>query len=93
MQPRKGSAAAKTLGRLVNVPFITPRYLEGLIECSYPAANNAIEALVEKKVLREKTNQKRNRIFVAEEVLSILGHAHGVPPQEALEEAQRLLSL
>ncbi|MFT5492074.1 MAG: Fic family protein [Limisphaerales bacterium] len=49
------------LESLYTRPVINVRFAEQLLNCSYPTANNLLDALTEKGILREITGAKRNR--------------------------------
>ena len=77
---RGGSAALRALALLPDYPVLTARRLGERLGVSPPAANAAIEQLVAADVLRERTGYRRNRVFVAHEVLRVLNRPFGVPP-------------
>lgn len=79
---RSGSAAARSLGLLASYPVITAKRLGALLKVSYPAAMTAIEQLSDAGILQEKTGYKRNRVFVAPEVLTIINRPFGEVPLE-----------
>lgn len=77
---RQGSAALLALKVLVGHPVITIRRLASLLDISLPAATTAIEQLVSAGILQERTGYRRNRVFVATEVLSIINRPFGAEP-------------
>lgn len=77
---RQGSAALLALKVLVGHPVITIRRLASLLDISLPAATTAIEQLVSAGILQERTGYRRNRVFVAAEVLSIINRPFGAEP-------------
>jgi Fic family protein len=77
---RRGSAALLALDVLVGHPVITVRRLAERLAISVPAATKAIEQLVEAGVVKERTGYRRNRVFVAAEILGILNRPFGVAP-------------
>jgi Fic family protein len=68
---RKNSAAKRALEVLPGFPVITASRLAGILKVSAPSVSAALRQLIEAKILTEKTGFKRNRIFVAQEVLEI----------------------
>jgi Fic family protein len=79
---RSGSAAARSLDLLAYYPVITAKRLGEHLKVSYPAAMTAIEQLSDAGILQEKTGYKRNRVFVAPEVLTIINRPFGEDPLE-----------
>jgi Fic family protein len=77
---RANSASLRALDVLPNYPVITAGRLASLLEVSFPAASNAIGQLQEAGILRERTGYQRNRIFAAEEVLTVINRPFGEPP-------------
>lgn len=70
---RSDSAAALLLPHLVGAPIVTVATAAALVERSFPAANTAIERLVDAGVLRQLTVGRRNRAFEAPEVFEAFG--------------------
>jgi Fic family protein len=89
--PRKRSAAERALKILVRNPILTVNDLMSELSCSFEAANNALNRLTEHRILRERTNFQRNRVFAAEEVLTVLGREFGSDIDVALESGRRIL--
>ncbi len=75
------------------MPIITARILSEKLDVSFQAASNALNALENKHVVRERTGHGRNRIFAAEEVIAVLARPFGEEPDIALEGARRKLGL
>lgn len=69
---RKGSAAARALIPLLGAPIFGVKQLQTVLEISAPAAHHAVTQLIEAKIIRERTQGLRNRIFAAEEVIELL---------------------
>jgi len=90
---RKGSAALKTLGLLIKMPIMTANLLSSELDVSFQAASSALNSLQDKGIVRERTGYGRNRIFAAEEVISVLARPFGEDPEIALEGARRSLKL
>ncbi len=68
---RKGSAALTAIDLLIGHPVVTASRLAKLLNVSNVAANSAIGQLTDHGILTERTGFRRNRVFVAGEVLSI----------------------
>lgn len=66
---RAGSATELLLQRLPAVPILTVRAAAEMLGRTFPAANDAIERLVEAEILRPITLGRRNRAFEAPEVI------------------------
>lgn len=77
---RKASAAARALDELPHYPVVTARRLGELLGISAPPAHQAIAQLEEAKILKERTGYARNRIFAADEALSIVNRPFGEEP-------------
>lgn len=92
-QLRKNSAAARALAILTKMPIMTARVLAGELGVSFQAASNALNTLARKGIVCERTGQGRNRVFAAEEVISLLARPFGEDPEIALEGARRTLGI
>ena len=68
---RADSAARKMPLLLLGHPVVTVNHVAKLLGISFPAANKAVDILVEKRILSEP-DQLRNRVFHATEVLERL---------------------
>lgn len=77
---RDKSAALRALDLLPDYPVITAGRLGERLGVSAPAANAAIAQLVEARVLVERTGYRRNRVFVAQDVLRVLNRPFGAEP-------------
>lgn len=69
---RRGSAADGLLDVLIERPVVTASTVERELGVSYTAANNAVLVLVELGILAPLTDRKRDRAFVASEVMDEL---------------------
>ncbi len=73
-----------TAGQLVELVFMKPvlnaRVAQESLKISFPAAQKAINALVEQEILTEITGGKRNKAYAAKHILQILEEA--TSPQE-----------
>jgi Fic family protein len=88
---RKNSTAEKSLRWLIANPIFTVKELELNLKVSAQAANTAADLLQKKGVVRERTGFERNRVFAAEEVISLLSRRFGADPREALEGARHMM--
>lgn len=77
---RQSSAALDALEVLPSYPVLSAKRLAGRLDVSAPAALSAIGQLVEAGILQERTGYRRNRVFVAPEVLAILNRPFGEAP-------------
>lgn len=77
---RAKSAALRTLDLLPDYPVITAKRLAKLLSISIPSTIQGIQQLQEVGILTERTGYKRNRIFAAAEVLSIINRPFGSEP-------------
>jgi Fic family protein len=88
---RKNSAADLFLEHLLTQPIFTVQAIMKTLKVSAPAANKAAELLVKKGIVRERTGFNRNRLFAAEEVISLLARSMIDPIENSLNQAQKLL--
>jgi Fic family protein len=88
---RKDSTAERALGWLVAHPIFTAKQLQEQFSVSPQAANVAVELLQKHGVARERTGFERNRVFAAEEVISLLSRRFASTPEESLEGARALM--
>jgi Fic family protein len=77
---RQGSASLRALDVLPHYPVLTVKRLASLLEITVPAASQAVEQLVENKILTERTGYARNRVFTAPDALSIINRPFGEDP-------------
>ncbi|HVR57327.1 MAG TPA: Fic/DOC family N-terminal domain-containing protein [Pseudolabrys sp.] len=77
---RRGSASLRALDVLPHYPVLTVKRLASLLEITVPAASQAVEQLVENKILTERTGYARNRVFAAPDALSIINRPFGEDP-------------
>jgi Fic family protein len=83
---RSGSAALRALDVLPSYPVLTTRRLASRLGVSSPAALTAIEQLIKAGILQERTGYRRNRVFVAAEVLTIINRPFGAEPMVQSED-------
>ncbi len=88
---RKNSSALNSLSVILKMPIFTMEHLRSELNCSSQAAAVAVKKLIEAQIIRERTGNKRNRLFAAEEVIFILSRDHGSDIEIAMEQASRLL--
>lgn len=77
---RKASAAARALDELPHYPVVTAKRLGDLLTISPPQAHQAIVQLEQAGILQERTGYARNRIYAAEEALTIINRPFGETP-------------
>jgi Fic family protein len=76
---RSDSAVWPLMDLLVRQPVVTARVVTGQLGVSAPAAQAALQRLVQAEILQESTGHRRNRVFRAPEVLRALdGYAAGL---------------
>jgi Fic family protein len=76
---RSDSAVWQLMDLLVRQPVVTARVVTGQLGVSAPAAQAALQRLVQAEILQESTGHRRNRVFRAPEVLRALdGYAAGL---------------
>ena len=90
---RGKSAAERALKWLVANPIFTVGQLGKALCVSPPAANRAVEQLLNARVVRERTGKRWSRVFAAEEVVELLSKRFGDDPALALQRAQDLLKV
>lgn len=90
---RQNSASQRSLALLLKMPIFTTENLVEELGCSHQAAALAVKQLVDAKIVRERTGNKRNRLFAAEEILLILSRNHGSDIELAMDKARRLLQI
>ncbi len=69
---RKGSAARRLLPHLLSQPAVTVAHVQQHLDVSQPAAQRAVDQLVEAKVLKQISTGKRDRAWIAREVITVL---------------------
>lgn len=71
-RPRISILVLKLLDLLFISPIVTVHFVVEKLGITFPAASKAINVLVEEGVLREATGKRRNRVYVADEIIKIL---------------------
>lgn len=74
---RSGSAATRMLQVLPDYPVFTAKRMAENLSLSIPATLTGIGQLIETGIVTERTGYRRNRIFAASEVLSIVNRPFG----------------
>jgi Fic family protein len=69
---RRDAAVWRVLPRLVSQPAVTIRFIQEATGVSQPAAQNAVDQLVTAGVLAPASENRRNRVWVATEVIAVL---------------------
>jgi Fic family protein len=64
-------------GLLVGVPVLSVQLAQKMLGVSFPAASSALAKLEEMGILFRPTWQKRNRMFIAKEVIDVLNRPSG----------------
>lgn len=77
---RAGSAAQRALDVLLDYPVLTIHRLAAELSVSWMQASAAVRQLAEIGILRERTGQRRNRLFAATEVLALIDRPFGTEP-------------
>lgn len=72
LRARRDAAAWNVLPMLVRQPAVTVRYVQEHAQVSQPAAQRAVDQLLEAGVLTPAGANRRNRVWVAEEVVAAL---------------------
>lgn len=88
---RQKSSADHALPIILKSPIFNLASLQNELQCSHQAAAHAIHQLEEKNIIKERTGNKRNRLFAAEEVIYLLARSHGSDADLALDKAMRTL--
>ncbi len=57
---------------LLNIPYLTVRRAQRLLDVTFPTASSAIEALVDLDILTEITGQKRNRVYYSRALFDVV---------------------
>jgi len=85
------SAAKRSLKILLQYPIISSSILKEKLQISGPASTNAINQLVEKKIIRHREFENRKPIYAAEELIHILSRPFGSDIDLALLKARKLM--
>lgn len=88
---RAGSGADKAVDILIASPILSTTELSHKLKISFQAASVALKQLTSAEIVGERTGYGRNRIFAAEEVISVLARPFGQDPKISLEAARLIL--
>jgi Fic family protein len=77
---RVNSAALRMIDVLVDYPVTTARRMAERLDLSMPATLTGIGQLIDAGIIKERTGNRRNRIFAAPEVLALLNRPFGSEP-------------
>nr|WP_272954880.1 Fic family protein [Kribbella shirazensis] len=69
---RKGSAARRLLPHLLSQPAVTVKHIQQYLDVSQPAAQRAVDQLVEMAILKQVSTGKRDRAWIARDVINAL---------------------
>jgi Fic family protein len=69
---RQGSAARRLLPHLFSQPAVTIAHVQQHLAISQPAAQRAVDQLTEAQILKQISTGKRDRVWIAREVLTTL---------------------
>jgi Fic family protein len=69
---RKGSAARRLLPHLLSQPAVTVKHIQQYLDVSQPAAQRAVDHLVEAAILQQVSTGKRDRAWIARDVINAL---------------------
>jgi hypothetical protein len=77
---------------LLTSPIISSSIIEKELQVSKTASVDAINSLLNKKVVRFRKSEKRQRIYAVEELIQILSRPFGGDIDLAIEQAGILLN-
>jgi predicted HTH transcriptional regulator len=69
---REGSAARRVLPHLLSQPAVTVKHIQEHLGVSQPAAQRGIDQLVEAGLLKQVSTGKRDRAWIARDIISAL---------------------
>lgn len=79
----RAKRASALAGRLIDFLFVSPAvtvpFTGALLKVSYPSANLTVQKLVEVGILQEVSGQRRNRVWLARQVLEVLSRRTEIP--------------
>jgi len=88
---RQGSSAARALKLLLGTPVMTVSLLAAQLEVSVQAASQGLQRLEKAGVVRDRSMRGRNRLYAAEEVISVLARPFGTDIDVVLDSARSTL--
>lgn len=72
VRARRDAAACRLLPRLLAQPAVNIRFVRESLRVSEPAADNAVRQLVDAGVLAPANSARRQRVWIAQEVIEAL---------------------
>jgi len=72
LSARRDAAVWRLLPALVSQPAVTVRFVEQAVGVSNPTAQRAIDQLLDAEILNPASANRRNRVWLAEDVLTAL---------------------
>jgi Fic family protein len=79
---RADAAALRLIDLLIESPVVTVNQVKDALSVSFPAANNAVQELVDRGILT-RSERRRNRTFRADDAINILNAAPSQPRRPA----------
>jgi hypothetical protein len=73
---------------LLDLPYVTARRAQRLLEVTFPTAQNAIDQLVQREICVEITGQRRNRVYYSPRVFDVVYGIRHMESQEDLDAAE-----
>lgn len=89
---KSNSTAMRSLQLLLKYPIITSKLIQHHLKISGPASTNAINRLIESKIIRLRQFENRSPVYAAEEVIHILSRPFGGDIDLALVKARLILN-
>jgi Fic family protein len=90
---RSSALSIKLIDALFSGPGIMLRRATDLLGVTPAAAQNHIDRLVKSGILTEATNQKRNRVYLAREILNVLNEEHLPTKNKSSNKASKNASI
>jgi Fic family protein len=89
---RRGSSAQRALALLLRMPVMTVSLLAAELEVSIQSASQGLLRLEKSGVVKDRSKRGRNRIYAAEECISVLTRPFGSDIDVVLESAGNILA-
>jgi Fic family protein len=86
LEEKATTSVIRTAELLFSTPYISPTWLADRINVSYPTAQSAINALVDRGDLTETTGRRRNRFYFAARIFEAVYGRSPLPEQPSLFE-------
>jgi len=77
-QARRSALLAKLIDYLFGDPAVSVKSAARTLRVSPQSAQRVVERLVQLKILSEVTGQQRNRVYIAEEIVSLFARGERV---------------